>query len=176
MQSENPFVYFCRRSSFQVWQAVASILVLVSMVVPAAQAAAGKSLTVDHNLISAPYPASYTKNKLARLAAKTTTPPVRKQIVKKTQPPTPRRPTLLELAVKPGSQKAAPVVQRVTTALETGPLLAAILGSDQGDESRTNVRLGYGRMVGDTSKNAGNRSGLLVEEPARWYVKTSVRF
>lgn len=65
---------------------------------------------------------------------------------------------------------------RVADKPEYPPLVTAVIGEGKASYSRTNFRIGYGHMVADNFNTVGIRNGNHLEEPSRFYVKTTVNF
>jgi hypothetical protein len=131
----------------------------------------GSSLN-KHNLVSAPYPASYTTSTIAKLGRKISA-PTRKDIPQVT----PQQVTAV--AVVP-AEKGIPSLHhelcRAAKPEDSPVIVDALVGSDDSANSRTNIRIGYGRMVADNSDVVGRRNGTRLEEPGCFYVKTTLHF
>jgi hypothetical protein len=133
--------------------------------------ALGSSL-IQHNLVSAPFPSTYSKSALARLDRKVA-PPAQKKL-----PQTAPR-QIAAVATVPAEKDTLPArsaLRREARPEENPALLDALIGSNDSANSRTNVKIGYGRMVADNSDTVGRRNGTRLEEPGCFYVKTTVHF
>ena len=131
-----------------------------------------------HNIVSSPFPASYPKAALARVARSKPAPKAAPQLASAPGEVVKAKSNsvLTELAFQ---TKASPQIcqnlQRSPAEPETSPLVEAVIGS-KNPSARSTFGVGFGKITTDNPDALGRKNAMRLEEPGCLFVKTSVNF